>query len=271
MRTLLNRQPLGTPNPRSPLVTPKRPDRPVGSHAQNGVPAWDFADVAVHAPSAAAVVPTTSRENRLKFWINAFIPRDAEGALTVASGKYTGRTMLPGPTDISDCFLTDNRSFSDDVTASSRLHSEYEFAFSEGNTRDVKQSSSCGTTHELDCEDGDLECEATAKVTPQTVFSPIQLLGGNPDRPYFTLEAEAGNPCFAGAPAINYQGAVSFDVAARVVVFHIFVDEYPAYEAYARIDSGAPLPLIQENPPAGNSPRHLYGLANRPFKGIHRW
>ena len=34
----------------------------------------------------------------MKFWINAFIPRDIPGyTMTVPKGRYAGLTMIPGP------------------------------------------------------------------------------------------------------------------------------------------------------------------------------
>ena len=68
----------------------------------------------------------TAALTSIKFWINAFIPRDLPG-LTKAmpKGRYRGSTMIPGPTPISDCFLTDQRSFSSQINAKSRMHSEF--------------------------------------------------------------------------------------------------------------------------------------------------
>src|SRR5829696_7973090 len=72
----------------------------------------------IDGPSFAAV-------KGVKIWINAFIPHDVPG-LTKPYPKDPKMSMLPGPTDFNDCFLTDQRSFSSDPRAKSRMHSEVE-------------------------------------------------------------------------------------------------------------------------------------------------
>ena len=54
------------------------------------------------------------------FWLNAFIPRDVFGATTMLRrGEYKGLMALSKP----PCYLTDQRNFSNDLCASSRMHS----------------------------------------------------------------------------------------------------------------------------------------------------
>ncbi len=56
----------------------------------------------------------------MSFWLNAFIPRDIFGATTMLrEGEYKGLTALSA----APCYLTDQRNFSNDLRASSRMHS----------------------------------------------------------------------------------------------------------------------------------------------------
>jgi hypothetical protein len=78
----------------------------------------------------------------VKFWINAFIPRHIPGyTRAVPKGIHLGKTMIPGPQrpgfgarriEVSDCYLTDQREFSNDIHAKSRLHSEFRIDFGGG-------------------------------------------------------------------------------------------------------------------------------------------
>ena len=56
----------------------------------------------------------------MSFWLNTFIPRDIFGATTMLrEGEYRGLTVLSA----APCYLTDQRNFSNDLRASSRMHS----------------------------------------------------------------------------------------------------------------------------------------------------
>src|SRR5919108_1609130 len=70
---------------------------------------------------------TTQEPRTVKVWINAFIPRQVPGKTRPVPGATNGQTMLSGPVPgVSDCFCTDNRGFSRDIHASSRMHAELE-------------------------------------------------------------------------------------------------------------------------------------------------
>ncbi len=61
----------------------------------------------------------------IKFWINAFIPKDIPRYTRPVPGSPV-ITMIPGPVLVpgSDCYPTDQRGFSYEVHAKSRMHSE---------------------------------------------------------------------------------------------------------------------------------------------------
>ena len=104
------------------------------------------------------------RVRTVTVWINAFIPRNVPG-FTIPYPKDPTLTMIHGPFNaVSDCFLTDQRSFSSNIAAPSRLHSEITIDLTRREV--VSQDSLSYPTHEVDCEDGDEECKAKGRVFP---------------------------------------------------------------------------------------------------------
>lgn len=212
------------------------------------------------------------RIKKVTLWINAFIPREvfnADGSLytsEVPDGPHKGETMLPGPSALNDCFLTDQRSFSDAVAAPSRMHSEITINVKTGKVIDQKHR--CSPTHEVDCEDGEVECAATGKVSGPR-FSNFRPTGGREFTVF--LRALAKNPCFTGSPPIDYEGRFRIELNGKknkvTVLFKGKVDAFPAFEAYAAVDGGAPKPLFQHLPPPGNTPAKLPGRASVTVSG----
>ena len=101
----------------------------------------------------------------VKVWINAFIPRTISSyTLRVPAGIHVGKTMIPGPNPISDCYLTDQRDFSNLIHAKSRMHSEVKVDFT-GSRSTITQWHKCDLTTELDCEDGVVESTGTGNTS----------------------------------------------------------------------------------------------------------
>src|SRR4051812_27133264 len=92
----------------------------------------------------------------LTIWISCFIPKEIAGYTRPLPGDAT-KTMIPGPTPISDCFLTDQRSFSNSPTASSRMRSAVIIDASSWGASSTNHH--CDNTVEVDCEDGSVECD----------------------------------------------------------------------------------------------------------------
>ena len=203
--------------------------------------------------------------NSVKFWINAFIPRDIPSLTgTVPSGPHSGKTMIPGPTPINDCFLTDQRSFSNEIHARSRMHSEFKVTVN-GSQLEFTQWHNCDETVEVDCESGEVECEKIGSTSDMEFSFP-----SNPDptRPFqITFDSGSSNPCFSGSPTIDYEGTVTIDLKNRRLEFDGKVDEFPAFEAYATINDGAGIALFQIEPEEGKGPADLIGDANISVSG----
>lgn len=237
----------------------------------------------------------------VKFWINAFIPRHVPGyTITVPNGPYQGQTMIPGPgavnldwgvempatindwmrglsgqpgvryrrqrivdqsaIGVSDCYLTDQRSFSNEIDAESRMHSEFTVSF-DGDRVSMSEWHDCDPTVELDCEDCQVECREKGDKTRmrfelQTRTNPAIV----------NMDCAANNPCSPTSRLfgdIDYHGTITVDQEARSIELQATIDAFPAFEAYATINHGAGVALMQLSPPAGNTVMNLPGGANR--------
>jgi hypothetical protein len=195
----------------------------------------------------------------IKVWLKAFIPGDVPGTID-GVGASSGNRLLEGPVGwFNDCFWTDTRSFSSDISASCRMHSEVVI-----NIRDISIESEvhyCGETHEADCEDGDIECSATSD-TGGMSFTNLREESG-----YIAIDlaAAAANPCFNGAPDIDYVGTYWIDVHNKSVSFDGMVNGFPAYESYATVNHGAGSTIFQFGP--SGSPGDLQGAASEAVSG----
>jgi hypothetical protein len=212
--------------------------------------------------------------NLLTFWINAFIPKDIAGLTKPVPGKgiHRGKTMIPGPLPkISDCFLTDQRSFSGDRKASSRMHSEITINLTTG--LPINQAHRCDATIEVDCEDGQEECRNSAS-TGNMIFSNVKKTPIPEDIGFQTeiaLSGAANNACFKGSPNINYTGTVSIlqtstEQGKPIVSIGLegFIEPFPAFEIYAALGQSMGIPIFTCPPEAGKTPRNLFGNANKP-------
>src|SRR2546429_1086445 len=100
--------------------------------------------------------------NSLIFWINAFIPDPSMSPFVIpAPGKPEGRSMIVVPAQLGNTpvptfrsFLGDNRNFSDDVTAASRIHSLVEIADLDIFVPTFGAASMCGESIEIDGNSG---------------------------------------------------------------------------------------------------------------------
>jgi hypothetical protein len=201
--------------------------------------------------------------SRVKVWMKAFIPKDIPGlTTTVARGPHQGKTKIPGPTPYNDCFLTDQRGFSDNISAAARMHSEVEFVLDRDEPA-ILQAHRCYETTEIDCEDGDVECTGTGDTSRMQFFN-MRIV--TPTIISVQVRAAANNPCFFGSPDIDYEGTIILDVSTSQVTFEGKVDAFPAFEMYASRDGSAPKMIFQLMPPTGNTPANLPGSANRPVR-----
>lgn len=221
--------------------------------------------------------------NSMKFWINAFIPLNVTNYTKPIPG-HPGMTMIPGPSFnlLSDCYHTDQRSFSNNINASSRMHSEVKIDFS-GGGQAMTQKHNCDETIECDCEDGDEECKKKgdtknmnfiiqplpnpnlAVPTPRITI-PTPVLPVSSSTITIQMKCAAHNPCAPSSTLggdIDCEGTIYMDRSARRIECDIKIDSFPAFEAYATINDGAGVMLFQIAPPIGNTVMNLPGPATR--------
>lgn len=205
----------------------------------------------------------------LMIWVNAFIPGSAPFSATVPTGPYAGQKMIPGPFALSpwpfsmlpgsDCFMTDNREFSNLRRASSRMHSLAVFDLSSSPIR-WDHHHRCDLSVEVDCEQGDEEGRAYANRDSMKYLDFQEKAAKNF---VVKLDAHAFDPLF-GPPASLFVPYIDIELTfkwfndSKVLMWEGTVDRYPAFEAYAQLRRAKPTPLFKLQPPGGSSPTDLY-------------
>lgn len=203
--------------------------------------------------------PTSSGLSSVKIWFKAFIPGHIPNLTrTVRHGTHAGQTMIPGPTPISDCFLTDNRSWDNSLSAKSRMNSVIDLDLS-GTPSVNSEFHWCDATTELDCEDGEEECSERGSNSRMRFFN---LRSNTSGQVLINLEGAANNPCFSGSPDIDYNGVAMIDPTRRIIQFQGNVDGFPDYEMYVNGNT-----ILRIPHPTGNTPGDLVGGANRAVSG----
>jgi hypothetical protein len=200
----------------------------------------------------------------IKFWMNAFIPRDVPKYSKPVPG-HPGLTMIPGPMPWSDCFHTDQRGFSSNIHAKSRMHAEFRLEFGRLPPT-LTQWHNCDYTTECDCDDGDVECHEKGTISRMS-FSLLPSRVCSPTGPFEVwMQCCANNPCSPSSRAfgdIDFEGRITVNLFRRSIEIDGVIDQFPAFEAYATINDGAGVTLFQIPPPPGNTVMNLPGKANR--------
>ena len=181
----------------------------------------------------------------ITFWLNAFIPRDVAGATTTLSdGEYRGLTAVSA----SPSYLTDQRNFSNDLRAPSRMQSWVKVDLT---------ASPPVLTHHHRCDDL-IQCdlvtgEVLQKRRGSTSDMNFSLLDTTPtirigmECRYGDSIARVGH----GIGEIEYRGTIEIAPEAGRVEIDIMICLFPAFEAYAVINDGPSAILFRHAPPAG--------------------
>ena len=181
----------------------------------------------------------------ISFWLNAFLPRDIFGATTMLrDGEYKGLTALSG----RPCYLTDQRNFSNDLRAASRMHSLVKVDFTASEPV-LTQQHRCDNLIECDPVSG----EVLQKRHGSTSKMKFALLATTPtiliemDCRYTGALSRPGH----GLGEIEYKGTIEIAPAAPGFNIDIMICLFPAFEGYAVIDDGPGAILFRHAPPAG--------------------
>jgi hypothetical protein len=229
------------PRPPSPSLPPATPKPPA-------------------TPTIPAVAITT-----VKFWLNAFIPRDIPGyTKPVPGGPFKGGTMIPGPPFHGD-FLTDDRGFMSHIHAKSRMHSEFEVQFSSSGPKLLFEFHRCSETNELDSTTGAIKDTKTGNCSRMR-FIMRAPRGSSINFVEVDMKCAASNPCVVPSPDIDYLGTITIDPSLRRIELDGLIDDFPAFEAYATINGGAGDLVFYRFPPPGFTVWDLLGDPKAPEK-----
>jgi hypothetical protein len=252
--------------------------------------------------------------NVVRFWINVFIPQNIPGITSpVPGGEHVGKTMVPHPAqpvlakvdpwvvplgELRELavpmknagYLTDQRSFSPDINASSRMHASAEILLN-GMSPQMIQTHWSDKTVEVNVNSGKVTCQTHATewtkgtcrfdfmctdafryVAGDTLIPSRKNVYGNPvyDDSGSILNvhvaAEAGDPCtiagqFIGK--IDFEGVVSINLATQTISYNGNIGDVPAYEMYGQFDNGPIREVFKETLTEGAQFTALVGKAKR--------
>jgi hypothetical protein len=271
---------------------------------------------------------------RLSLWINAFIPKNVEGncivnalmmtpkadyTILIKRGQNQGRTAIPLPALAylpnlpaailnkgNVGFLTDQRGFSNDITASVRMQSAAHLDIYP--MRVVLKETNTSGTREVNTDTGETLHESMADLKQCRVYDPYitvppekypsklsryqHPVGADTGAPFretvdqrkilssinrgdsyaysIDMHGEASDPLVRVAANIDYDITfyVDIDFASRGIWVSVegFVDAFPAFECYVKYN-GITKTLFQLAPPKGNTVVNLLGYANRLVAG----
>lgn len=209
-----------------------------------------------------------NRIRTVTVWLNAFIPRDIPGSTSGVpavgvklDSSMKGKTMFH--TNFG-CGLTDQRSFSMDVNASSRMHSEAKIDLD--HPRIIDQKHRIDPSIELQCLTGKVVCNKTSSTSPMS-FSFLGVSGDNDIM--LRVKGSQGAACLEGIrkkaaellldAKIDYQGTFFIKRVSRTrnyidLSFLGYVDMFPAYEFVAKLNDSNPVHLGGILPAPGSSP-----------------
>jgi hypothetical protein len=221
---------------------------------------------------------------KLTFWINSFLPGSVPGyTVALTAGVHRGKTAIPMPTIARAAnwfkawnagYLTDQRTFSNNPTASTRMRSLIEIETD--NWTEIKQSHTSSGTTEVDISSGDQKgfaianmsrCKFTEVLLPKLPALTVIKVSAPPKFSRY-LSAAAGDPLINAAADIDYNGALIVSLVGTKIEVHFngMVDAFPAYECYAMY-KGITKQLFVRSPPVGHKVTNLPGPANNVVTG----
>ena len=217
----------------------ERPMRPWAAFLL--LPAVASVAIAIFSPSAKAA-------DQLKIYIRAFIPQHHSSVRPLPHSG--GGTMVQPPAaSIVGCFPTDQRSFSAEISASSRVASIATLDPTPP-AKLLAQEHPSNDSNAVDCGDGSIINKAKTDTSDQKfTFVPADAS----KIAQLKIHASGHNPNFVWAPAIDFDGTFFIDLGAGTIRFEGNVDQYPAYEAYANYKDDAAVTILQIMPDYGKT------------------
>lgn len=188
------------------------------------------------------MVPRSAPIHSATFWLNAFIPSDLFDATTrLADGEYRGLSILSK----TPHYLTDQRSFSNEPRASSRMHSMAKINLAQGRPT-LSQFHKCNELVECDLSGDVLRRRRASTSSMRFVLTAEPNITLSMDCRYIDSVTPAH-----GIGQIEYHGTIEIDPVARVIDIDLMICLFPAFEGYASVDGGPAVILFRHAPPPG--------------------
>lgn len=197
--------------------------------------------------------------------VRAVMPQAVETWAKKNAGNWKG-ALLSGAL-AKHCFKTDGRSFTPNAIASARLHFEATLVIDGPSVRVENPAGRSrpfwsDASHLVDCQSGrDLVApRAGDPYFKDTPFRPGSSIGqprvdGNEVRLF--VRGSGGNPLAplweSVTPAVDFSGLITFDRKTKKLGFRGLAGAFPATEAYASLNGGAPRTIFRLSPNDGTT------------------
>ena len=218
----------------------------------------------------------TAAQDNIHLYIRAFIPKDHPGkpGYVRQIPSQPTKFVIPSPIPGDDsCFLTDNRSFSSDINASSRIVTEFVLVVTgtvvsveKAEGREIQRT---GPSHKVNCTTGvDIVPSKSASTSHMSIGHPAFGSG----QAQIVVDGRASNPLVNPSPEIQYGGHFTFDTQKKTLRFEGSIAQFPAYEIYAQMGNGPVVTILQAGPAQGSTAKDLIdfgtGIKLRPVDTI---
>jgi hypothetical protein len=171
-------------------------------------------------------------------------------------GEYKGLTVFTA----SPSYLTDQRNFSNDRRAPSRMQSMATINFTDS-TAVLTQEHRCDDLIECDLASGDVRGRSRSRMSEMKF-----VLAATDPNVLIRMDCKYSDlfgPPAHGIGEIEYKGTIKINSAARTVDVDLMIGLFPAFEGYAAFEGGNPLILFRHAPAAGILALPLPKGANR--------
>jgi hypothetical protein len=164
--------------------------------------------------------------------------------MALGQGESRGLTAFTG----SPCYLTDQRNFSNELHARSRMHSLARIEITDS-APTLTQRHRCDDLKECDQVSGDLIRRRRSSLANMRFRLEAM-------EPTISMRLECRYtdplaPTAHGIGEIEFKGTVEIDPAARAIEIDIMICLFPAFEGYAAINDEHPAILFRHSPVAG--------------------
>jgi len=191
-------------------------------------------------------------QDRIHIIIRAFIPNSLDqdtGYIKPIPGR-TNQFMIQPP--LGSGFATDHRTFSSNFSASARVVTEFVLVVN-GDKASVEKVAnrpyhSCGSTESITLVNGKITGTDT-----KTASMSVDALG----KPMFANgmaqiagQAAAANP-FLPSPWVDYSFDIMYKPGTKQLSIKANVGAFPAFEGYAKLNSGSAVSLFKAKPTVG--------------------